>query len=386
VAEYEDVRVVDREIELKEREAYALVHTVDEVRARYDDDDPLGDERGVMLVSEVTGQRASEVAGAPQGAALQVEAGKHTPVDEPEPLDVSDVEAAIKAEMGAWYRYASKRKADKRAEFTCEHVPPDVAAVIRERLLVADSDQEVKAAFAGPFLVKAGRVSPSGKDQNGDAKDRWERRILRLMRKRLGDQMKDVLKILGWPPDFDNLDEAFWESATGQMITDLRPMIEAMATDASQTMIESTGVGVDWALVAQDASQWATRYTFDLVRGVTETTREALRRKIAAFVETPGMTREQLEESLRPLFGDARASMIAVTETTRAYAEGERETARRAQEQGFRLEPKWHTANDELVCNICGPNEGKLQTEGWTVDWPPAHVNCRCWVTHEWVQ
>jgi HK97 family phage portal protein len=387
VAEYDDVRVVDRAMELRERQAYALVHTVDEVRAKYDDDDPLGDERGQMLVSELGARRASAVGGVVTGATEPEEEQAAGPaMRAADPLDVSDAEDAIKAELGAWYRWAVKRKPEKREGFTCEHVPPDVAAVIRERLLAAESEQEVKAAFVGPFLVKAERVSPSGKDQNADAKDRWERRILRLMRERLNGQMQDVLKLLGWPPNFDNLDDAFWDSATGQMIADLRPMIEAMATDASQTMIESTGVGVDWALVAQDASQWATRYTFDLVRGVTDTTRAALQRKLTAFVETPGMTREQLEDSLRPLFGDARASMIAVTETTRAYAEGERETARRAQEQGFRLVPRWHTANDELVCNVCGPNDGKLQTEGWTVDWPPAHVNCRCWVTHEWVE
>jgi len=116
VAEYEDVRAVDREIELKERQAYALVHTVDEVRARYDDDDPLGDERGVMLVSEVTGRRASEMAGAPQGAAPDMDAEKREAVEQAEPLDVSDVEAAVKAEMGAWYRYASKRKPEKRVD------------------------------------------------------------------------------------------------------------------------------------------------------------------------------------------------------------------------------------------------------------------------------
>ena len=386
VAEFEDVRVVDRAIALRERAAFAQVHTIDEIRAAYDDDDPLGDERGGLLPAELKGQ----VAEGPQALESVPEteptrAAQREAADVAETLDVSDKEVAIKAEMGAWYRYASKRRPEKRTEFTCEHIPNDVADVIRGRLAAAESDEEVKAAFAGPFLVKAERVSPSGDDPNADAKDTWERRILRLMRERLSGQMQEVMRLLGWPPTFDNLDDAFWESEIGQMVADLRPMVEQMATDAGASLVERENVGIDWALMAQEAAEWATGYTFDLVRGVTETTRRALQRKVRAFIETPGMTRADLEASIEPLFDKARASMIAVTETTRAYAEGERRVANTAQAQGFKLEPRWHTANDELVCSVCGPNEGKLRSDGWTVDWPPAHVNCRCWVTHEWV-
>lgn len=386
VAAFEDVRVTDRTMELRERVAYAAVHTIDEIRAHYDGDGPLGDERGQRLPAELRakwvdgeqeshGTHASERLGVtPMRAALL------------EPLDTSDCEAAIKAEMGTWYRYAVKRKPEKRDSFKCEHIPADVASVIRERLALAETPEEVKAAFAGPFLIKAERTSPSGVDPNADAKDHWERHIIQLLRGRLKGQFQRVMKLLGWPPDWGRLDDAFWQSELGQMVADLRPAIEQMALMGAEGLIQRQNIGVDWVLVAQNAADWAQRYTFDLVRGVTDTTQRALQRRVAAFIETPGMTREDLEASLRPLFGEARASMIAVSETTRAYAEGERATAAVAQAQGFKLEPRWHTANDELVCSICGPNEGKLHLDGWTVDWPPAHVNCRCWVTHEWLQ
>ena len=53
VGEFEDIRVTDKQLELAEISAYSQTHTVDEVRARYYQDEPLGDDRGNLLVTEV---------------------------------------------------------------------------------------------------------------------------------------------------------------------------------------------------------------------------------------------------------------------------------------------------------------------------------------------
>jgi hypothetical protein len=41
------------------------------------------------------------------------------------------------------------------------------------------------------------------------------------------------------------------------------------------------------------------------------------------------------------------------------------------------MEAVWRTLRDEKVCTLCGPLDGKPESE-WGVDAPPRHVNCRC--------
>ena len=53
VGEFADIRVTDKQMELAEIAAYGQTHTIDEVRARYYQSTPIGDQRGSLLVSEV---------------------------------------------------------------------------------------------------------------------------------------------------------------------------------------------------------------------------------------------------------------------------------------------------------------------------------------------
>ena len=52
VGEFEEIRARDRVLELQERQAYERVHTVAEVRAKFDNDGPLGDARDDQLVAQ----------------------------------------------------------------------------------------------------------------------------------------------------------------------------------------------------------------------------------------------------------------------------------------------------------------------------------------------
>jgi HK97 family phage portal protein len=56
IIEAEDIRYRDRRLELDERTAYERTHTIDEVREKYDGDKPIGDERGQLLVAQITAQ------------------------------------------------------------------------------------------------------------------------------------------------------------------------------------------------------------------------------------------------------------------------------------------------------------------------------------------
>jgi HK97 family phage portal protein len=52
VGEFEEIRARDRVLDMQERQAFERVHTVAEVRAKYDNDGPLGDERDELLVAQ----------------------------------------------------------------------------------------------------------------------------------------------------------------------------------------------------------------------------------------------------------------------------------------------------------------------------------------------
>jgi hypothetical protein len=164
----------------------------------------------------------------------------------------------------------------------------------------------------------------------------------------------------------------------------MRPELEHMALESAQALLNTVPMGVDWTLIATDAADWADQWCGQLIRGVTATDRAFVGRTVKRFFTTQGMTRGELEESLATMFGEKRASSIAVTEVTRAYGEGQRIVWQRLKDTGFEMEPIWHTNRDELVCPLCGANDGKAQAEGWTADWAPAHVNCRCSVQFRW--
>lgn len=170
------------------------------------------------------------------------------------------------------------------------------------------------------------------------------------------------------------------------MAATVRPLLEKAALAAAGRLVLTPGIGVDWSLVAEDAARWASEYSYNLVTGLTDTTRRVLQEKVTQFIREPGRTIGDLMADLEPYFGKMRAQMIAVTETTRAFAEGEKVSVAQAQAYGFRMVAIWHTNRDELVCSICAPADGKPEPEWGLATGPPAHPRCRCWVTHRSVE
>lgn len=234
-----------------------------------------------------------------------------------------------------------------------------------------------------PFASsKASRTRENGeRDPNAGEKDDAETELLRVLTRRLRAQGRDVFEVLGNPPDLNNLSAAFWETEHGKLVADLRPRIERMV----MTGIQNAGISVpivwDVAVIARDAVDWAASYTFGLVTGLNDNTQRLLRSAVSLWVETPGLTIGDLRNELSPAFGEYRAQTIAVTETTRAFAHSNQIVQRELQAAGIQMERRWNTSNDELVCPICAPNDGKFESEGWTVAGPPAHPHCRCWET-----
>jgi hypothetical protein len=95
-----------------------------------------------------------------------------------------------------------------------------------------------------------------------------------------------------------------------------------------------------------------------------------------------------------------RAQMIAETETGFAYNKGADDAVKEMVNAGLmpQMEAVWSTADDELVCPICGGLEGTRIPLGGAFPWtgagndnrkpiarqiPPAHPRCRCALMYE---
>lgn len=186
------------------------------------------------------------------------------------------------------------------------------------------------------------------------------------------------------------LTDVFWKREAKVLFALLVPLILKSALkgvqNAGDDLDERAGVSVDFALVNDGVAKWAKDYTFNLVRGITDTTRAYLQDKMSAWAES-GAPLPDLTKVLREsgTFNATRAELVASTETTRAYAEGNMTAWR---DSGVVSKRRWNTAVDELVCPACGAlhmqevgmDEPFTDDNGNAIDNPPAHPRCRCWV------
>jgi hypothetical protein len=152
------------------------------------------------------------------------------------------------------------------------------------------------------------------------------------------------------------------------------------AMDEYHRISNEVGVQFDLTQAHQQAAEWSRRYTFDLIKGLNDTTRTVLQDALSQFNATPGMTRAELEMLISPAFGEARAAIIASTEVTRASSQALNQCQEQLRAEGVEMSRRWLTAVDDLTCSICRPLNG-LKEDQWAnqfPDGPPAHPACRC--------
>jgi SPP1 gp7 family putative phage head morphogenesis protein len=185
----------------------------------------------------------------------------------------------------------------------------------------------------------------------------------------------------------------FWDAFKAALLPGLVAyLITAAKHGAKETQTEKQFklpgrllAGVSWEEVNRDAQAWAERYAGQLIRGVTETAREDVRRALAAWAES-GEPLDALTTRITQIVGDpGRARTIAQTESTQAFAEGNTQAWSAAGVEARR----WFTVVDERVCPTCSALHDQVRpmgepfedNDGNTYDNPPAHPNCRCFLS-----
>lgn len=131
----------------------------------------------------------------------------------------------------------------------------------------------------------------------------------------------------------------------------------------------------------QAAINAAQSYRFNQIRGITDTTRKQTQAALVEWIQS-GESMDVLEATLAGIFGSARAAVIAATEVTRAFAQGNMAAW---ESTGFISKAVWMTAQDERVCLICASHEGEHLDVGDIDAAPPnsSHPGCRCWIQPE---
>jgi len=165
----------------------------------------------------------------------------------------------------------------------------------------------------------------------------------------------------------------------------IAPALQAELSRYAQQRFTELGaefVPIDEAVASGRINDWLGDYVPITTDRIDQTTAERIKQVIDTYRQTPGMTIQDVADMLRPVADPYRASMIAITEMTRASMQAVDNYQAYLTENGITTTMYWSTQNDELVgdCPICKPLHN-LPKDEWPadqIDGPPAHPNCRC--------
>lgn len=210
-------------------------------------------------------------------------------------------------------------------------------------------------------------------------RDEIEARLARVLGRDMRSELNTLMDMLGDPPNMANVPYEYWSNGWRDIQKSIEPILIDIFIQQADALIREITIGVDWDLINKNAANWAKEHAEETLRQMFNKRYEHLNETLPRFYEE-GWNLGDLRTELERWYSPIRAEMIAITETTRAAVEGERAVVEQMRrELGVNLVPIWNTNNDERVCPICWPRNGLQITDGV---YPPAHPNCRCWVTY----
>lgn len=345
----------------------------------------------------------------PEPAQTPMPAAQEQPQAQQEENLREQVEATRAAHLDKWHRMVLKRLEKGQSlthKFKSDWLLSEDVERISSLLATATTKADIDAAFlpqqeggAGQdfFTLPDGRITPDALkamllrlDPDDNEKEQAvrmavEQRAERNIRKAFED-MRETLIPTGSAEDDPNEIAARiqreWrisQKLQDELTRALQDGVD-LGVSVAINQFENVGFGFDWTMANELVRDWVTRYSLELIRDIDETSRRRTNQALERWVSN-GEPLEALIRDLEPIFGRRRAELIASTEVTRAYAEGQRISY---QQSGVVEKIEIQVARDERVCPICGSLHGKrypLETGVPDLGFPPFHPRCRCWIT-----
>lgn len=311
------------------------------------------------------------------GSPLQVPLGEPqaSPDLLPSPSDDEDDQEPKKAAP------ARVRFAEKKERFV-DDLAKRVAEVASQH---HDPDAEAHKAFVGRVEAHEKLVADKVRDFNG----RQERQVL-----------EDLVRITKAVAKGDLFD---MDGEVSILVDFISPLLKGLVIE--QALEEFAAQGYPGSFDTEKASiprivDLAARR---LAKSYNNTTAKLLKQALNEGIQG-GEDIRQLTDRVRSVYefsNTYRAEAVAKTETFYIANEASREAYRQS---GVVQSVRWYTAEDELVCPFCGPQNGKiiginevffkkgevLEASGQklklnyrTIDVPPLHTNCRCFIRPE---
>lgn len=362
IAEFNDIRPRNVELELRQQDANKIILSVNELRKAQGKEPFQGwiwdNVPADVALRAWTPEPTTPIVPPALPTPMEPQQARQDSLEDIDDVPEDDAKDDLKAiDLARWQRKALKRLRDGRSagcRFDSPHLDPELVDEVQGALSRCTTGQSVKSVFKALELTER------------------EQKLYDALAAILQRYSKQTLKTIqaGEQIDLSHLDADLRAAL-------LPALLEVVLEDAT-ALAEAIGPDFDPAVMATTASTWASNYSFELVKGLTERTRTIVQKATSQFLQTPGMTREQLETLLRPAFGPVRAEAIAVTEPTRAAAQGTLMYKSYLSDMSIETEQIWRTSSDEISgrCELCGPRNGKVTDEV-----PPAHPRCRCRIT-----
>lgn len=278
------------------------------------------------------------------------------------------VEVGLALDLARWRKKAIKAaKAGKPAavEFASSAIDAGDADAISRGLQACATADDVRDVFLTADYRKA---APNG--MSPDETKLYDA-LVDILSKAGGAVAKKIKA--GEPITWDDLD--------AQMKAALEPVLKEIMLANMDAAMEQVGVALGDGVAATSSSAWAKQYAGELIKNVSTVTQKLTQDTISTYLATSGMTMGDVVSALAPAFGATRAEAIAITEVTNASSAGMTSYQTEVAKLGVKTVRISNTNEDDRVCPICKPLDGKPESEWPNTDGPAWHPRCRCFVT-----
>lgn len=225
------------------------------------------------------------------------------------------------------------------------------------------------------------QLDPDDEDAEQKIREQLEKRFGRELTTAFDNQLDTLLPA--------SASDDVVRNAPGQVAQTSEPVREVLrrnlasgaelgVTVASETL-EQIGMSFDFNMANVRASKWASDYSYELIRGMNATTQARMQQAVNDWFLERSTTVRDLAKELEATFGRKRAQLIAITETSRAAAQG---SITGYEQSGIVQEMEWLAAKGERTCPQCNELHEKRAPLRGTFPGghgpPPRHPKCRC--------